>query len=78
VGAGFAFRGLIFAEMLAAKTGVGHLIYEGVSNQNTARTIVGMICMGLMWLFIDNVYLKPFERATIERWGVVVVPEGGH
>lgn len=76
LGAGFAFRGLIFAEMLAAKTGVGYLIYEGVSNQNTARTIVGMICMGLMWLFIDNVYLKPFERATIERWGVVVVPEG--
>jgi ABC-type nitrate/sulfonate/bicarbonate transport system permease component len=75
VGAGFAFRGLIFAEMLAAKTGVGYLIYEGVSNQNTARTIVGMICMGLMWLFIDNVYLKPLERATIERWGVVVVPE---
>ena len=26
VGAGFAFRGLIFAEMLAAKTGVGYLI----------------------------------------------------
>jgi ABC-type nitrate/sulfonate/bicarbonate transport system permease component len=76
VGAGFAFRGLIFAEMLAAKTGVGYLIYEGVSIQNTARTIVGMICMGVMWLFIDNIYLKPFERATIERWGVVV-PEGG-
>jgi NitT/TauT family transport system permease protein/taurine transport system permease protein len=76
VGAGFAFRGLIFAEMLAAKTGVGYLIYEGVSVQNTARTIVGMICMGLMWLVIDNVYLKPVERVTIERWGVVVVPEG--
>ena len=72
VGAGFAFRGLIFAEMLAAKTGVGYLIYEGVSTQHTARTIVGMICMGLMWLVIDNAYLKPFERATIERWGVVV------
>src|SRR5258708_20792279 len=27
VGAGFAFRGLIFAEMLAAKTGIGYLIY---------------------------------------------------
>jgi ABC-type nitrate/sulfonate/bicarbonate transport system permease component len=76
VGAGFAFRGLIFAEMLAAKTGVGYLIYEGVSMQNTPRTIVGMICMGVLWLFIDRVYLKPFERATIERWGVVVVPEG--
>jgi NitT/TauT family transport system permease protein/taurine transport system permease protein len=78
VGAGFAFRGLIFAEMLAAKTGVGYLIYEGVSAQNTARTIVGMICVGLMWLFIDHVYLKPFERATIERWGVVVVPGRPH
>ena len=44
--------------MLAAKTGVGYLIYEGVSDQNTARTVVGMICMGLMWLFIDNVYLS--------------------
>jgi NitT/TauT family transport system permease protein/taurine transport system permease protein len=76
VGAGFAFRGLIFAEMLAAKTGVGYLIYEGVSVQNTSRTIVGMICMGALWLFIDNVYLKPFERATVERWGVVVTPEG--
>ena len=29
VGAGFAFRGLIFAEMVAAKTGVGYLIFEG-------------------------------------------------
>ncbi len=75
VGAGFAFRGLIFAEMLAAKTGIGFLIYEGVSNQYTARTIVGMICMGLMWLAVDHVYLKPFERATIERWGVVVTAE---
>lgn len=72
VGAGFAFRGLIFAEMLAAKTGVGFLIYEGVSVQNTARTIVGMICMGAMWLLIDQVYLQPFEQATVERWGVVV------
>ena len=47
------------------------------SSQDTARTIVGMICMGLMWLFIDNCYLKPFERATIERWGVVVTEDGG-
>jgi NitT/TauT family transport system permease protein/taurine transport system permease protein len=76
VGAGFAFRGLIFAEMLAAKTGVGYLIYEGVSNQHTARTIVGMVCMGVMWLFIDRVYLKPFEQVTIERWGLLVTPEG--
>jgi ABC-type nitrate/sulfonate/bicarbonate transport system permease component len=76
VGAGFAFRGLIFAEMLAAKTGIGYLIYEGVSTQNTARTIVGMICTGIIWLTIDNVYLKPLERVTVERWGLLVTQEG--
>jgi NitT/TauT family transport system permease protein/taurine transport system permease protein len=75
VGAGFAFRGLIFAEMIAATSGIGYLIYQGASSQETARTIVGMICTGLMWLFIDNCYLKPFEKATIERWGVVAKDE---
>ena len=75
VGAGFAFRGLIFAEMIAAKTGLGYLIFVGSAHQQTSRTVVGMICMGLLWLFLDNVYLKPFERATVERWGTVVTAE---
>lgn len=76
VGAGFAFRGLIIAEMIAAKTGLGYLIFEGTKHHETAQTIVGMICMGLLWLFIDLVYLRPFERATIERWGQVTTAEG--
>ena len=75
VGAGFAFRGLIFSEMIAAKTGLGYLIFEGTAHHQTARTIVGMICMGVLWLLIDNVYLKPFERATVERWGTVVAAD---
>jgi len=61
--------------MIAAKTGLGYLIFEGTAHHQTARTIVGMIGMGLLWLFIDNVYLKPFERATVERWGTVVSAE---
>jgi NitT/TauT family transport system permease protein/taurine transport system permease protein len=75
IGAGFAFRGLIFAEIVAAKTGVGYLIFEGVSQHQTDRTIVGMILMGLLWLLIDHVYLRPFERATVERWGAVTTAE---
>ncbi len=75
VGAGFAFRGLIFAEIIAAKTGIGYLIFEGASTQQTARTIVGMIVMGLLWLFLDRCYLKPIERVTIERWGQVTTAE---
>jgi ABC-type nitrate/sulfonate/bicarbonate transport system permease component len=75
VGAGFAFRGLIFAEMIAAKTGIGYLIISSATNHATDRTVVGMIVMGALWLLIDNVYLKPFERATVERWGTVNVAE---
>ncbi len=75
VGAGFAFRGLIFAEIVAAKTGLGYLIFEGAQSHQTARTIVGMISVGLIWLFIDQFYLKPVERATIERWGLVTEAE---
>jgi ABC-type nitrate/sulfonate/bicarbonate transport system permease component len=70
LGAGFAFRGLVFAEMVAAKTGIGYLIFEGAQSQQTARTIVGMIVMGLLWLAIDQFYLRPIERATIQRWGL--------
>jgi ABC-type nitrate/sulfonate/bicarbonate transport system permease component len=75
VGAGFAFRGLVFAEIIAAKTGIGYLIFEGTQTQQTARTIVGMIVMGLTWLAIDLCYLRPLERATIQRWGLTVEAE---
>lgn len=75
VGAGFAFRGLIFAEIIAAKTGIGYLIFEGANNQQTAKTMVGMFVIGLAWLFIDNVYVKPVEKVTIERWRTVTTAD---
>lgn len=71
VGAGFAFRGLIFAEMIAAGSGIGYLIFEGASTRQTDRVVVGMIVMGLMWLFLDRFLLRPIEKATVERWGLV-------
>lgn len=76
VGAGFAFRGLIIAEAIAASSGIGFLIFDGAANQQTDRTIVGMIVMGSLWLLIELFYLKPFEKATIQRWGLVTSAEG--
>ena len=73
VGAGFAYRGLIFAEIVAAKSGIGYLIFEGVQTQQTAKTMVGMIVMGLSWLFIDAFFLKPLQQVTVERWGTINV-----
>lgn len=75
VGAGFAFRGLVFGEVIAAQTGLGFLIFEGSQVQDTPRTVVGMICMGVLWLTFDRIYLRPIERATLERWGTVAVTE---
>lgn len=76
VGAGFAFRGLIIAEAIAATSGIGFLIFDGAANQQTDRTIVGMLVMGTLWLLIELFYLKPFEKATIQRWGLVISAEG--
>ena len=75
IAAGFAFRALILGEILAGTSGLGYLIFETANNLQTDRTLVGMICMGLMWLFVDNVYLKPFEQITVRRWGVLLSAE---
>lgn len=75
IGAGFAFRGLIIAEAIAATSGIGFLIFDGAANKQTDRTIVGMIIMGLLWLIIELAYLRPFERATIQKWGLVTTAE---
>lgn len=70
VGAGFGFRALIFAEMIAQQEGVGYLIFTSAATQQTARTVAGMVVMGVLWLFLDRVYLRPLERASVERWGL--------
>lgn len=77
VGAGFAFRGLIFAEMIAAGSGLGFMIFDGASTRQTDRVVVGMIMMGLLWLLMDRLLLRPIERATIERWGLIRAEGGG-
>jgi NitT/TauT family transport system permease protein/taurine transport system permease protein len=30
-----------------------------------------MVVIGILWLLIDRLILAPWERATIERWGMV-------
>lgn len=77
VGAGFAFRGLIFAEMIAAHSGLGYLIFSSATTEQTSRVVVGMITMGVLWLLLDRLILRPVEIATIERWGLVQAAGGG-
>lgn len=77
LGAGFAFRALIGAELIAAHSGLGYLLFYARQQGVTSRIIVTMAMLGLLWLGLDRIYLKPIEQATVERWGMVTTTEWG-
>ena len=70
-GLGFAWRGLIAAEMIATHVGLGYMLFLARDFYKTEVIVLGMIIIGLIWLAIDRLILAPVERATIERWGMV-------
>jgi NitT/TauT family transport system permease protein/taurine transport system permease protein len=70
-GLGFAWRGLIAAEIIATNIGIGYMIFVARDFYRTEVIVFGMIVIGALWLLIDRLLLAPVERATIERWGMV-------
>ena len=70
-GLGFAWRGLIAAEMIATNVGLGYMLFLARDFYQTEIIVFGMIVIGILWLLIDRLLLAPLERATIERWGLV-------
>jgi len=68
---GFAWRAVIAGEMLVGREGLGWMLFEGQEGDNTAQIILGMIIIGTTWIILDHYLLRPFERGTIERWGLV-------
>ncbi|WP_244423111.1 ABC transporter permease [Bradyrhizobium sp. ORS 375] len=70
-GLGFAWRGLIAAEMIATNVGLGYMLFVARDFYRTEVIVFGMIVIGVLWLLIDRLILVRIERATIERWGMV-------
>jgi NitT/TauT family transport system permease protein/taurine transport system permease protein len=70
-GLGFAWRGLIAAEMIATNVGLGYMLFVARDFYRTEVIVFGMIVIGVLWLLIDRWLLVPLERATMERWGMV-------
>jgi len=70
---GFGWRALIAAEMIATSTGLGFLIYNGANFLQSDTILVGIIVIGVLWLLTDRLLLRPLERRTIERWGLVSI-----
>ncbi len=71
MGMGFGWRALIVAEMIAASSGLGFMIFDARYYQRPDLILVGIATIGLIWLVTDRLLLVPVERWTIERWGLV-------
>jgi len=70
-GIGFAWRGLIAAEMIATDVGLGYMLFAARDFYKTEVIVLGMVVIGLLWLALDRLLLAPLERVTSERWGMV-------
>jgi NitT/TauT family transport system permease protein/taurine transport system permease protein len=70
-GLGFAWRGLIAAEMIATDVGLGYMLFAARDFYKTEVIVLGMVVIGLLWLALDRLLLAPLERVTTQRWGMV-------
>lgn len=71
LGLAYGWRALIAAEMLVGAHGLGFMIFSAQSFHLTARIMLGMAVIGVLWLLLDYFVLRPVEQATISRWGLV-------
>ena len=57
--------------MLVGAHGIGFMIFSAQNFHLTARIMLGMAVIGVLWLVLDYFVLRPIEEATIARWGLV-------
>jgi NitT/TauT family transport system permease protein/taurine transport system permease protein len=71
LGIAFGFRSLVGGEMIASTNGLGYAIFNAQQYFQSARIVVGMLAIGITWLIMDRLFLRPIEQRTTMRWGLV-------
>jgi ABC-type nitrate/sulfonate/bicarbonate transport system permease component len=71
LGIAFGFRSLVGGEMIASTDGIGYAIFNAQQYFQSARIVVGMLTIGITWLLMDRLILRPIEQRTTMRWGLV-------
>ena len=71
LGIAFGFRSLVGGEMIASTNGIGYAIFNAQQYFQSARIVVGMLAIGVTWLILDRAILRPIERRTTMRWGMM-------
>lgn len=69
LGLGGAFTSIVAAEMLAAKEGIGFLIYTSRLYFRMDWIFVGLLTLGLMGYLSDRL-IRLFGRAVLKRYGI--------
>ncbi|WP_261164706.1 ABC transporter permease [Microbacterium sp. Marseille-Q6965] len=70
-GLGYGLRALIAAEIIIGTSGVGFMMFDARRQGEISQVFVGMIVLGILWYLLDALVLAPFEKQTVERWGMV-------
>ncbi len=71
LGIAFGFRSLVGGEMIASTDGIGYQIFNAQQYFQSARIVVGMLSIGIVWITLDRLVLRPIERRTTMRWGLL-------
>ena len=74
LGIGFGWRALIAGEFVvgtSAGGGLGFFIFDARTQGVIGKIMAGMIVLGLLWLLVDRLILRPIEEYTNLRWGAV-------
>lgn len=67
LGFGYCWRALVGAELIAASSGLGHLISESGELLKTDAVFVGIICIAFMGMAMDR--LLSAASSKFNRWG---------
>jgi NitT/TauT family transport system permease protein/taurine transport system permease protein len=71
LGIGYGWRALIAGEFVVGGGGIGFMLFQGRTAGAIDRVMLGMILLGVLWLIIDRLILRPIEEYTVNRWGMV-------
>ena len=67
VALGFAFMGIVAAEMIAAQSGIGYLIMQSRMLLRTDIMFVGLVTLGVLGALIDGCFKLAIDR-TMKRY----------
>jgi NitT/TauT family transport system permease protein/taurine transport system permease protein len=70
VGAAFAWRALIFVEIIAGTDGLGFMLNTASTRFDGATIVCLILIIGIVWLVVERVAVRPLRRLTVEKWGV--------